>query len=89
MGIGLISSLIFSLFVYFPQLDISNMKSFLYFGDVSNMPEDEFIDSLKGKSKKQIYKEIASQIHATSIIANDKFKNTKKAINFMEKDHRK
>ncbi len=57
----------------------SEIKSLIYFGDVSTKKSETYIEELKNQSKKNNLKDVQEQAHALSVALTQKFKNIKTA----------
>lgn len=71
--LGTIVVIASTIFVVFPRLKISKIESFLYFGSVGNISENEFLQSFAEIDEMTMQKHLLSQVHATSVLAKQKF----------------
>ena len=78
LGILLVGSV--TLLAIFPRLHISKDTSYLYFEHLSKISEQEIADQFTSLDSTTKLRHILSQIHATSVIANLKFKLIRLAL---------
>lgn len=71
--IGILIITISTLFVVFPRMKSSTKTGVLYFGDYLGRKEKDDVDFFLGMSQEEGIKQLVSEIHITSEIANRKF----------------
>ena len=71
--IGTVVAIVSTFFVLLPRLKISKRSSFLYFGSIGNISEDEFLQKFIETDTVDMQNHLLSQVHATSVIAKKKF----------------
>ncbi|MEI7847120.1 MAG: Pycsar system effector family protein [Chloroflexota bacterium] len=69
--------------VLFPRLKFSKRTSMVYFSDISKLPEDKYLESMKKMKEEEIEVDLLSQIHAISYVTNEKFENIQIATYFL------
>ena len=80
MSSGLILILVSSMQIVFPRLKITTIQSFFFFGSIYKLKDVEFISAYKELSQDELTDHILSQLHAVSVIANQKFVNVQWAM---------
>jgi hypothetical protein len=65
--------------VLLPQLKFSRRNSMIYFSDISKLAENKYLADMRKMKESEIEEDLLSQIHATSSVTSEKFKNVRKA----------
>lgn len=89
--------IIFSIFVHFfflslslyhsfrtlvPDIKSRKTKSLLFFGSIASIPLENYSKKMLGAELNVLENDLVEQIHSVSVIANNKFKNVTKTLQY-------
>lgn len=83
MFITLVCSFFFALLVVRPSLRNREPTSLMYFGQIAQASEKDFIETFQTQSLDKLKEAVLTEVHAKARIAKRKFKRIRYSVNFL------
>jgi hypothetical protein len=83
MFLALVCSFYYALRVVNPHLRGSKRFTLMYFGQIAQMGEDDFIDTFRNQSLNDLKASTLAQVHTKAKIAQVKFARASRSVNFL------
>lgn len=83
MFLALVCSFYYALRVINPHLQGSKRFTLMYFGQIAQMDEDDFIDTFRNQSLSDLKASTLAQVHTKAKIAQVKFARASRSVNFL------